>query len=175
MTNVNSFDVSAMMREISKAAPLLLLIAAIASFAAVGIFAVDYYESLLTRFGSYSRAMAVLIASIQELVRFALLVATIRDFSDEKRFNGWLGLIGSVALVLHDVSVARSIAAMWSPDNPLPYSSVLIFLILVGLGLEIRLALTVDLKEKKEIKKEKKSIAPENEQALKNGAYTAVN
>ena len=168
MTNVNSFDVGAIMREISKAAPLLLLLAAVGSFFAVGIFAVDYYESLFSRFGTHARTMAVLIASIQELVRFALLVATIRDFSDEKRFNGWLGLLGSVALVFHDISVARSIASMWSPDAPGQYAAVLIFLILVGLGLEIRLALTVDLKVKK-------PNARSNGQVKSNGVLIAEN
>ena len=151
MTNLDSFDANSIMREIAKAAPVILLLAALASFFTVGIFCVDYYEQLFERFGSYSRPMAILIASIQELVRFGLLVSSIRDFSHKKRFSGWLGLLGSVGLVWHDINVAYSIAESWSIENPLPYATVIIFLILIGLGLEIRLILTVDLKEKKPI------------------------
>ena len=143
MSNVDqSFDASKMMHEISKAAPLLLLLGAIASFISFGIFAVDYYQNLFAKFGTHARTMGVVIASITELVRFALLVSSIRDFSDKKRFNGWLGLMGSIALVFHDINVARSIASAWDISNPTPYSTVFIFLILLGLGLEIRLILT---------------------------------
>ena len=162
------------MREVSKAAPLLLLICALASFFIVGFFAVDYYENLFQKFGSHARTISILIASVQELVRFALLVSSIRDFSDEKRFNGWLGLIGSIALVFHDISVARSIATMWDASNPLPYSMVLIFLILLGLGLEIRLILTVDLKEKssENIFRKVKKNSDEKKPKRSNGVYT---
>lgn len=143
MSNVDqSFDASKLMHEISKAAPLLLLLGAISSFISFGVFAVDYYENLFSKFGTHARTMGVVIASITELVRFALLVSSIRDFSDSKRFNGWLGLMGSVALVFHDVNVARSIASAWDAANPVPYSTTFIFLILLGLGLEIRLILT---------------------------------
>lgn len=166
MSKVQSFDATAIMGEVAKAAPLLLLICALASFFTVGVFAVDYYQNLFAKFGSHSRTLAILIASIQELVRFALLVSSIRDFSDEKRFNGWLGLLGSFALVFHDIGIARSIANTWDAANPLPYSTVFIFLILLGLGLEIRLILTVDLKQKK-----RSSIDPKK--AKQNGAYIA--
>lgn len=144
MAKVNSFDTSSIMLEISKAAPLALLVFAFLSFLAVGIFAIDYYESLFTsRFGRLAKPMAILIAVIQEAVRFGLLVTSIRDFADKKRLNGWIGLIGSIGLVIHDISLSNSIANMWSPDNPLPYSSLFMFLILIGLLLEFRLILTV--------------------------------
>jgi len=95
------------------------------------------------------------------------LVASVRDFSDDKRFNGWLGLLGSVGLVLHDLSVSKNIALMWSPDNPLPYTGLFSFLILIGLLLEFRLILTVDLKEKKR-------VAVKSKTAISNGVHTAV-
>lgn len=143
-TKVNSFDTSRIMLEISKAAPLALLVFAFLSFFAVGVFAIDYYDSLfISRFGRLSKPMAVLIAIIQEAVRFGLLITSIRDFADKRKFNGWIGLVGSIGLVIHDISLSNSIAKMWSPDNPLPYSSLFMFLILIGLLLEFRLILTV--------------------------------
>ena len=132
------------MLEISKAAPLALLVFAFLSFFAIGIFAIDYYDSLFnSRFGRLSKPMAVLIAIIQEAVRFGLLVTSIRDFADKRKFNGWIGLVGSIGLVLHDISLSNSIAKMWDAENPLPYSSLFMFLILIGLLLEFRLILTV--------------------------------
>jgi len=184
MSKVQSFDASYIMREVSKAAPILLLVCALASFFTVGIFAVDYYENLFQRFGTHSRTLAILIASIQELVRFALLVSSIRDFSDKKKFNGWLGLLGSLALVFHDIGVAYSIAEMWDAANPVPYSTVLIFLILLGLGLEIRLILTVDLNQNIFTKSNNfdsvKNIIPSKnilteKKPSSNGAHTAAN
>lgn len=143
-TKVNSFDTSRIMLEISKAAPLALLVFAFLSFLAVGVFAIDYYDSLfVSRFGRLSKPMAVLIAVIQEAVRFGLLITSIRDFADKRKFNGWIGLIGSIGLVLHDISLSNSIARMWDAENPLPYSSLFMFLILIGLLLEFRLILTV--------------------------------
>jgi len=143
-TKVNSFDTSSIMLEISKAAPLALLVFAFLSFLAVGVFAIDYYDTLFApRFGRLSKAMAVLIAVIQESVRFGLLITSIRDFADKRKFNGWIGLIGSIGLVLHDISLSNSIAKMWDAENPLPYSSLFMFLILIGLLLEFRLILTV--------------------------------
>lgn len=175
MTNLDqSFDASKIMGQISKAAPLLLLFCALSSFFAFGIFAVDYYEKLFSKFGSYARPLGVVIASITELVRFALLVSSIRDFSDSKKFNGWIGLLGSLALVLHDVSVARSIANFWDAANPTPYTSIFIFLILLGLGLEIRLILTVDLKkdisrERKEVSNSQKEVSKKKKKVSENG------
>ena len=143
-TKVNSFDTSRIMLEISKAAPLALLVFAFLSFFAVGVFAIDYYQTLFEpRFGRMAKAMAILIAIIQEAVRFGLLITSIRDFADKKKFNGWLGLLGSTGLVIHDISLCNNIAKMWSATDPLPYSSLFMFLILIGLLLEFRLILTV--------------------------------
>lgn len=171
MSNVDqSFDASKMMHEISKAAPLLLLLGAIASFISFGIFAVDYYANLFSKFGTHARTMGVVIASITELVRFALLVSSIRDFSDQKRFNGWLGLMGSIALVFHDINVARSIASAWDIVNPTPYSTTFIFLILLGLGLEIRLILTTSKPVAK--KSGSKNVSSVKKPQSSNGVYT---
>ena len=146
-TKVNSFDTSRIMLEISKAAPLALLVFAFLSFFAVGVFAIDYYQTLFEpRFGRMAKVMAILIAVIQESVRFGLLITSIRDFADKKKFNGWLGLLGSTGLVIHDISLCNNIAKMWSATDPLPYSSLFMFLILIFMKtLSLTLALTLSL------------------------------
>jgi hypothetical protein len=144
MANVNEFDANRVMQEFSKIAPFALILCALLSFISVGVFCVDYYDSLFKeRFDEYSMSMAVMVAVIQELVRFGLLIASIRDFSDKKPFNGWLGLVGSVGLVFHDISICKDIATVWSPENPSLYSDIFVFLILIGFLLEIRLVLTI--------------------------------
>lgn len=144
MANVNQFDANRVMQEFSKIAPFALILCALLSFISVGVFCVDYYDSLFReRFDEYSMSMAVMVAVIQELVRFGLLIASIRDFSDKKPFNGWLGLLGSIGLVFHDISICKDVASIWSPENPTLYSDIFVFLILIGLLLEIRLVLTI--------------------------------
>jgi len=144
MTNLSKISTGSIMLQISKAAPFGLLVFALLSFVAVGVFAYDYYRELfLVRFPSSAAFMAILCAIIQEAVRFGLLVASIRDFTDSKPANGWLGLLGSIALVLHDIVIAKAIGRVWSPADPDAYVGLLVFLILTGLLLEIRLILTV--------------------------------
>lgn len=153
------------MKGISKSAPAALIICALLSFTAVGIFLTDYYAELFkVRFGTYAMSMAVLVAVISEAVRFSLLVSSIRDFSDNKPFNGWLGIVGSLAMVYHDISTASKLAEYWNITDSSPYFSILTFLILIGLLLEIRLILTVGKddpinKAKKNRKKSKKKAA----------------
>ena len=148
MTNLKDLDTNAIMQRISEFAPFALMVFAMLSFLAVGIFTVDYYEQLLSpRFGNSSKAMAILCAVIQEAVRFGLLIASIRDFSDSKPMNGWLGLAGSIGLVIHDFQMARDIAVIWSAQDPSPYIAIMNFLIATGLLLELRLILTAPQKK----------------------------
>lgn len=147
MANLGNFDVARIMEKVSEFAPFMLLILAFGTFFGVGVFLTDYYTEVLSpRFHSSAFAMALFMAIIHEAVRFGLLVASIRDFSDSKSFNGWLGLVASIALVWHDVTVAGDVAALWANEvtAAATYKTMLVFLILLGLVLEIRLILTVD-------------------------------
>lgn len=147
MTNLEKFDVARIMQKISEAAPFMLLVMAFGTFLAVGIFWADYFKAILTaRFTSSAGAMAIFLAIIHEAVRFGLLVASIRDFSDHKSFNGWLGLVASIGLVAHDVTVAGDVANLWANDLATAgtYKMMFIFLIVLGLVLELRLILTVE-------------------------------
>ena len=174
MSNVDqSFDPIKLTGELSKAAPILLILCALCSFFFVGFFSVHYYEKIFSSIGSYARTMAVVIAVITELVRFALLLASVRDFADKKPFNGWLGLFGSVALVFHEIDVARSIAEMLNPENVLALSGILIFAVLVGFGLEVRLVMTMGKTQKSSeniFRKTQKSSGKKSERS--NGVYT---
>lgn len=140
---MTKLSASYLMEQISRYAPLGLLFFAFLSFLAFGIFSVDYYQTLFEpRFKGSAVFMAILIATIQEAVRFGLLVTSIKDFRDKKISNGMLGLIGSICLVFHDISICNRIAEMWAVDSG-PYANLFTFLILIGLLLEFRLILTV--------------------------------
>lgn len=146
---MTKLDVSSLIREISKIAPFALIACALLSFIAVGIFSVDYYEHLfLKRFTNSAFAMAVMVASIQEAVRFGLLISSVRDFSEKNAVRGWLGLIASAWLVFHDIAISKELAMVWNPENPTPYTGILVFLIVIGLVLELRLILTVSAEKK---------------------------
>ncbi len=141
-------DVKRIMENVSNAAPFALLLMAIGTFLAVGIFRTDYYtEIFAVRLGGISAlSMAIFVAILEEGVRLALLISSVRDFSDRRKGNGWLGLIGSVALVAYEIQTSIHVAGMWASEGAatLPtYRTLLIFLILTGLLLEIRLILTI--------------------------------
>jgi len=144
MTKLNkTFDVAFVMREFAKIAPFILLLCAIGTFVVFGIFQVDYFsEILLVRWDKPLR-MAIFMTVVFEASRFALLVASVRNFTDDRKANGWLGLLLSLALVSHDISTAYKIGAMWSETDPALYSNYLVVLVLLGLGLEFSLILTV--------------------------------
>lgn len=144
-------DAEKIMLQISAAAPFALTLLAFATFLSVGIFFVDYYSAVLAfRFGAGAFYFAIFLALIQELTRFALLVSSVRDFGEKRSLNAWLGFIGSIALVYHDVKTANSIAAMYAAqqgaETSATFSGLLIFLVLVGLLLELRLILTIEKK-----------------------------
>ena len=141
------FDVENFMLKVAAWSPFILTVLAFATFLGVGIFFVDYYQTVLEfRFGGASLAFGIFLAIIHEAVRFALLVSSIRDFGENHKANAWLGLVGSIALVWHDISVAGDLSAMYANAGGSggTFSGLLTFLILLGLLLEIRLILTIE-------------------------------
>ncbi len=118
-----------------KASSPSLIIFGVLSFLVLGIYATDYYAALNTpRFGSFGGlVIGICLSLIIEGGRFAFLLASVRDFSIGNKKNGWLGLIASVFLVIHDLTVSWKIAHLWSAENALDYFNLLFFLVAFGL------------------------------------------
>jgi len=126
-----------------KASGPLLITFGLFSFIVLGVYATDYYYQLnLLRFSSFSAlVLAIAIALIVEGGRFAFLLASVRDFSTGNKKNGWLGLLASIFLVIHDITVSWKISQLWSERNATAYFECLLFLVLFGLFVEIRLVM----------------------------------
>lgn len=148
MANLANFQVSQIMEQVSRYAPFALLIMAVGTFLTVGIFWTDYYEHIFSaRFAPWAAtAMGVFAALIKEGVRLSLLISSIRDFSDSRKGNGWIGLLASVALVWYEIRTTSQVADLWAQGEAAQadtYRGFLIFMVLLGLILELRLILTV--------------------------------
>lgn len=145
MKNLPELSTNGIMEKISQYAPFSILFFALLSFVAVGVFKVDYYtEKFGTRFDN-AMAMAIVMAVISEGVRAALLITSSRDFIKGEKTNGWLGLLASVGIVIYEWNVAGNIAKVWSAEAPELYKGIFLFLIIVGLVLELRLVLTLSV------------------------------
>jgi hypothetical protein len=145
MKNLPQLSTNGIMEKISQYAPFSILLFALLSFIAVGVFKVDYYtEKFGTRFDN-AMAMAIVMAVISEGVRAALLITSSRDFINGEKTNGWLGLLASVGIVIYEWNVAGNIATVWSAEAPELYKGIFLFLIIVGLVLELRLVLTLSV------------------------------
>jgi hypothetical protein len=146
-----SFDTDIIMSAFSNFAPFLLLISAVGSFIIVGIFTADYYNTMFwARFGSFAFAMAVGVVVLEELTRFSFLVSSVKDFKDKKKAEGFFGLLISLILVAHDITIAIKVGNLWGLGE-LP----LVFAIVIGFAIEIRMVMTMGRKE---------TIAPQKEE-----------
>jgi uncharacterized membrane protein len=146
MSNL-SFSTETLVGEAAKRAPFALMLMAIGSFLIVGILWTDYYTHIFSvRFEPWAAvALGVFAALIKEGVRLSLLISSIRDFSDNRKGNGWLGLLGSIALVWYEIATTKEVAALWAGDAGTAdtYRGFIIFMVLLGLVLEFRLVLTM--------------------------------
>ena len=135
-----------LVEQFTRIAPALLLTIAALTFFGVATFHTNFYTDVfLSRFGYVgSLSFAIFLAVVHELTRFALLVSSVRDFTSKRLGAGWLGLLGSLALVAYDIKISSSVAALWANESfdAGIYSSTIIFLIMLGLLLEVRLVLT---------------------------------
>jgi len=131
-----------------KASSPFLIVFGVLSFIVLGVYATDYYADLNTRrFGSFGGlVIAICLSLIIEGGRFAFLLASVRDFSIGNKKNGWLGLIASILLVVHDITVSWKISHLWSSEHALDYFNMLLFLVLFGLFVEARLVMAFNMK-----------------------------
>ena len=141
-TNLENLTLSSVMKSISAITPGLILISALGTFGVLGYFQADYYHRILSDSYGSSALMGVVIASIIELVRFVLLLSSMRDFEAKKTLSGVLGLIASIGLVVHDWSICNELGEVLGLNV-----FFLNFLVVLGLILEFRLILTVDSKK----------------------------
>lgn len=169
MTNANLAN---LVEQFTRIAPALLLTIAALTFVGVGIFHTNFYSAVfLIRFGSVGAlCFAIFLAIIHELTRFALVVSSVRDFGEKKTGAGWLGLLGSIALVAYDIKISGSVAQLWANDSfdAAIYSSTIVFLILLGLLLEVRLVLTMVKKSSSAAPKAAQTAKKQNGQLLAN-------
>jgi hypothetical protein len=167
-----NFTVQGAMNWISKYALGFLLLIGIASFVGLTIFKVDYYESLFDdRWNNpgVTAAMAVAVSVISEGLRLALLIASARDFSMGNRIGGWLGLIGSIVLTYYDWTIADAVAGIWS-DTVVGISSTLKFLVVTGIGIEVRLILMLFETDTENDASQKKGKGEIQKKKSKNGS-----
>jgi len=145
-----------LMFEISKASPIFLLLVAALSFVCIMIFKVDYYAHIYNVRFSYWVAAVVgfVIALIAEGGRFALMVASVEDVRQGKGFRAFLGFIASLGLIGYDIYISFNLGAIWDSSNDV-YTNVIIFLVVIGGVLELRLCLLMS-KSTKNTPEEKK-------------------
>lgn len=156
MSNL-TFSTENLVAEAAKRAPFALMLMAVGSFFIVGILWTDYYTHIFgARFDHWAAvSLGVFAALIKEGVRLSLLISSIRDFSDNRKGNGWLGLIGSIALVWYEIATTKQVATLWAGDAGTvdTYRGFIIFMVLLGLILEFRLVLTMPRTSKEALAK----------------------
>jgi len=152
-----------LMYHITKQASLLLLIFAILSFIALTVFKVEYWlDAFQLKFPiALAWTMAVSVAIIVEGVRFSLMVSSAEDIANGHTAKFWLGMAGSVALLVYEVFyMAETIGHTWSSTDS-TYTNLFKFLALLGMLLELRLCLL--MKNSNNIPKKEKEKEKEKE------------
>lgn len=116
MINLRNFDVIFIMNKISEYVFFVLFIMVIGIFVIIGIFCIDYYSYLFEVWFEFwvVMAMAVFVVFIEEGVCLVLFIFFICDFSDNKKGNGWLGLIVLVVLVWYEIIIVMYVVELWA-------------------------------------------------------------
>ncbi len=148
MTNLENLTVNDVLQSIADAAPALIVATSLGTFGIIGYFQADYYTTIFSDDFANSKWIGISIAVFTELVRFVLLISSVKDFSNNKRFQGILGLVASVGLVFHDIQTNKAIATVLEGIHSHYFSSILNFLVVLGLILEIRLILAISSSNK---------------------------
>jgi hypothetical protein len=170
---IRGFTVQHAMDWIAKYSLGMMLIMGTATFVSVAIFKIDYYDYLFqTRWKSFwmAEAMSGVVAVTSEALRLSLLVASARDFSLGRKIIGWLGLLGSIGLTIYDWNVAMSVAEIWKDTYPGILNTIR-FLVVAGLGIEVRLILMLFHREATKITEKPKKGKRESR---KNGSMNGI-
>lgn len=136
------------MDSLADAAPITTFIIACLAFACILLFKTDYYTEVFSQRWNWYAALGVgfIAALAAEGSRAILLVLTFRDFRSKNNLGGGLGLILSFALVGYEIFSAGPISQLWTGTIDGGIATVIVdvvvFLIVLSAGLELRLALS---------------------------------
>lgn len=147
-----------LMYHITKHASLFLLLFAALTFISLMVFKIEFWLiAFNVKFpAALAWAMAVGIAIIVEGTRFSLMVSSAEDIAKGHKTNFWLGMLGSIALLIYEVFyMASEIGTTWS-DTDDTYTNLFKFLAVLGMLLELRLCLLMNGSKRKAAPKEDK-------------------
>lgn len=136
------------MDSLADAAPIVTFIIACLAFACILLFKTDYYTEVFSQRWNWYAALGVgfVAALAAEGSRAILLVLTFRDFRSKNNLGGGLGLVLSFALVGYEIFSAGPISQLWTGAIEGGIATVIVdvvvFLIVLSAGLELRLALS---------------------------------
>lgn len=144
----NQDNMGATMDKIADAAPFIAFIVACLAFIIIILFKTDYYSEVFSQRWNYWAALGVgfFAALAAEASRAILLLLTFRDFRNRNMWGGFLGLILSFALVGYDIFSAGPVSSIWTGAHSgqvgTIITDVVVFLVALSAGLELRLALS---------------------------------
>lgn len=139
-------DTTKIMKTIAAYAPMALLCMAAMTFIGTAAFQYDFYlEAFEKRLLGWAWVAAAFVAITHQLIRFALLISSARNFYSGQRVNGALGMMASLGVMWYDLKLAAWMEEAWA--SPVIYSTML-FLVIMGFILEIRLILSAEDKSK---------------------------
>jgi hypothetical protein len=125
------------MGEAAEVSPFLLLGFSLIAFIVIATFWTIYYnEVFYPKMGENAFFAAIATAVIQEGSRLAFMMQSVRDFKLSNFVGCGIGAIFSIALLYHDVNVAKDLSTKWD-NQDLP----ILFFIWVTAGIELRLVL----------------------------------
>jgi len=136
------------MDAIANAAPLVTFILACLAFLCVLLFKTDYYTEIFSQRWNWWASLGVGFGAgvAAEGSRAILLVLTFRDFRKGNTWGAGLGLLLSFALVGYEIFSAGPISSLWTGGSSAAIGpiirDVIVFLVSLSAGLELRLALS---------------------------------
>lgn len=142
------------LKAIIKSSPLWLLLALVLSFAIMLVLQVAYYEEIVLVdkvVKPLNVILAIAFAVMSQVLRFALVLASLHDFSNNKGIAGIFGMLASIGATIFATHEVLQMVEIWGGTmTKSSFESMLLFVVWVGLGLEIRVVMNVYKKPQKQ-------------------------